>query len=423
MSHFDADISACLKKMGVLEARIPPVVLSAKLRLMFLMGALFAALVPLMYVALIPLAWALYWLRSEATSKVHSSMVLASVLLVGSLLILSLLKPLVTRPAPAPEPHYLNPEKQSLLFAFVRSLASTIRVAAPEHIAVDCNVNCYCMFAGGIAGLFRSGFVLTLGLPLVASLRLDQLAGVLAHELGHALLVTTMRSNRVIWTVHAWLFRVASQQDEFDLMLQERIDMAGNAMRPALRLAQLLSKPGRGIIWLLAIAEGVVSSNLRRRIEIGADRYQVRVSGTDGFVSAVLEINLLAVAAQRAIVELSRMKRTGRLVDDYPGLTASLRARYPRDFVQRLLAGLEEGKTGMFSAHPCDKDRIALARTEDCQGIVTADLPAAVLFADYHALCREVTLEFYKQELDLTPECCELVPIESILSGRKDDLR
>jgi Zn-dependent protease with chaperone function len=298
----------------------------------------------------------------------------------------------------------------------VSSLASKIGVAPPERIAVDCNVNCYCMFAGGIPGVFRSGFVLVIGLPLVAGLRLDQIVGVVAHELGHALQITTIRSSRFIWVVHSWLSRVASQQDEFDLMLQRRFDTARNTMRPALRLARLLVQPGRGILWLLMILEGTVTSPFRRRIEIAADRYQIRVSGTETFVSAVLEINVLAVAAQRAMVEIGRIKRRGQLIDDYPSLIAYIRSRYPEDFVQHLLAGLTEEKTGILSAHPCDNDRIALARAEHQRGIITADLPASVLFAEYNSLCHELTVEYFKHELGVAAGGYEVVPIETILN-------
>jgi hypothetical protein len=415
MSSLDAGISAQLKKIGVLEARIPPAASSAGLRVALALGALFAALFPLTYVALMPLAaGAIYWL---AKSRAQSPMLSAAVLLAGCLLILSLLKPLVAPPSPAPEPHYLNPKKQPLLFAMVRSLASGIGVAAPERIAVDCDVNCYSMFAGGRSGVFRSGYVLTIGLPLVTGLRLDQLVGVLSHELGHALEITTMRSSRLIWVAHSWLSRVATQRDQFDLMLRRRLGCAGSAARPLWHLILWLAQPGRGILWLFMILEGAVTSALRRHIEIGADRYQIRTSGSDRFVSAVLDINLLTVAAQRATVELARMKRAGRLIDDYPGLVTYIRAQYSKDFVQRLLSGLEEERTGFLSAHPCDKDRIAMARSEQRQGIVTADLPASVLFADFQALCREVTVEYYKQEFGITAEGCKFVPIETILKA------
>jgi len=68
----------------------------------------------------------------------------------------------------------------------------------------------------------------------------------------------------------------------------------------------------------------------------------------------------------------------------------------------------------MLSAHPCDKDRMAPARAEHQQGIVTADLPASVLFSEYQTVCREATLNYYKQEFGLTAEGYGLVPIESV---------
>jgi hypothetical protein len=417
MGHVGTDIPARLKKMGVLEARIPPVAVGGRLRLSFALGALFTALLPFMYVALIAVvAWALYSFVSDPRWNVRSPLALASVLTAGCLLILSLLKPLVASPTATSEPHYLDSEEQPLLFGLVRALASNIGVTRPERIAVDCNVNCYCMFAGGIRGLFGSGFALVIGLPLVAGLGLDQIVGVLAHELGHALQITAMRSNRVIWVVDSWLSRVATQEDEFDLRLQGRLDAAGYMTRPALRLAQLLVGVGSGILWLLWIMEGTVTSGFRRRIEIAADRYQIRASGSDRFVSSILKINLLALAAQRALIELSGMKREGRLIDDYPALIAYIGAHYPADFVQRIAAGLGEERTGMLRAHPRDKDRIALARTEDQQGIVTTDLPASALFAKYEALCREVTGEYYEQELGLAPIAYEIVPIETVLN-------
>lgn len=391
----------------IAKARIPPIAPGVKLRVMFGLGAMFAVLFPLTYVALILLvAGATYLVGVLPLTHpgVRSPIVSVTVPLVGGLLILSMLKPLVARPAQASEPHYLNREEQPLLFAVVELLASKIGVAPPERIGIDCKVNCYCMFAGGIAGILRSGFVLTIGLPLVAGLHLDQVVGVLTHELAHALQITTIHSSRVIWTVHSWLSRVVFQQDEFDAMLLRRLETAGNIMKPAIRLMQLAVQPARGILWLLLMAEGAVSCTFRRCIEITADRYQIRTSGTESFISAVLEINLLTVAAQRALIELSRIRRTGRLIGNYPGLIARIRAGYPEDFVQRLFAGLAEEKAGFLSAHPPDRDRIALARAERQPGIVRSDLPASVLFAKYETLCREVTVEYYEQELGVATE-------------------
>jgi len=255
---------------------------------------------------------------------------------------------------------------------------------------------------------------------LVADLSVAQLAGVLAHELGHAA-QATIGPSRFISSVHAWLSRVAFERDEIDEHLLKWLLTAGPGTRLGLRLVQVLIQAGRMVLRLLKMVEGVVSSVFLRRIELDADRYQVRVAGTEAFISTVLELNLLEVAAQRAVVEVSRMWRKRPLVDNYPGLIASLRGGYSEEFERRLLAGLEQGKTHLFSAHPCDKDRIALARAEKSPGIVNVSFPAAALFADYRPLCREVTVAFYEQEFGLPPETYQLAPFQD--DGRESGPR
>lgn len=100
-------------------------------------------------------------------------------------------------------------------------------------------MNSYCIFPGGITGLFRSGFDLVVGLTLVADLSVVQLAGVLAHELGHAA-QANIGSSRFISSVHAWLSRVAFERDEVDEHLLKRLATAGPGTRLGLRLSQVL---------------------------------------------------------------------------------------------------------------------------------------------------------------------------------------
>ena len=421
MMNVPRDTPAQLQAMGLVGKRFPPVTISTPYRLELALGALVTSLFPLAYGALISLvAWGVYSLVSTSglvrgtAPSIYSRLSMPVILLLGCCLILSLLKPLVARPGRTVEPHFLDSDKEPLLFAFVKELGSAGGMPEPSGIAVDCSVNSCSIFAGGIAGIFRSGLTLVVGLPLVAGLRLDQFAVVLAHELGHAAQATATWPGRFIWTVSAWFSRVACEPDQFDERLLTRLETAGMGAQPALRLVQWLVQPGRGLLRLLMWVETVASSVFLRHMEREADRYQVRVTGTDAFVSTLQEVNLLAVAAQGAVVKLSHLWREGRLVDNYPGLIASLRGRYSDGFVGRLLAGLERRRAGIFNAHPSDRDRMALARGERARGILSTDLPATVLFADYNTLCREVTLEFYDYELRLPRNSCQLVPLESV---------
>jgi hypothetical protein len=327
---------------------------------------------------------------------------------------MSLLKPLVARPGRTTEPLLLEPDQEPLLFAFVSELASCGGMPKPSSIAVDWSPNSYCVFAGGLRGAFRAGFVLVIGLSLAADLCLDQLAGALAHEMGHAVQAVAVPSSRILWNVNAWFSRIALEPDAWDERILHRFETAGPWTKFLLRCAQALATPGRAVARFLLMVESAVCSAFLRRIELEADRCQLRVAGMESFISTILETNLLAVASQRAVVHLSRMWRERRLVDDYPGLVVFIRRHYSSEFVQRIQAGLEEGKTGIFSSHPSDKDRIVFARAEGKHGTLPTGLPAAALFTDYGALCREVTLEYYDQDLRLERRGCQLIPIQKL---------
>jgi Zn-dependent protease with chaperone function len=423
MDRLHHDVRWRLQAMGLGTERIMPVAVPLYYRLELSLGALLASIFVLVYLALIPsIVWGLYRLTSTTGFMLGIGprpYSLAVVLLLGCLLIISLVRPLIARPGRVDQPHFLKPEQQPLLFSFVEELAVAGGMPMPSDIAVDCSVNSCHVRAGGVAGLFRSEFTLVVGLPLVASLRLDQLAGVLAHELGHAAQAAAMWPSRFITSMNAWFSRVACEPDELDERIRTRCETAHPAVRLALRFAEVLFRPARVVLRLLMWAESAATSVFLRRMELEADGYQIHIAGTDAFVSTVRELNLLAIAAQRAVVELSHMWRKGQLVDDYPRLIAALRGGYSKGFVRTLLAGLEEGRTGIFSGHPCDRDRVALARKKQAEGILATRLPASALFVDYEELCREVTFEFYDQELHLQRQGCELLPVPRVLNDRE----
>jgi hypothetical protein len=413
-----AEISARLKETGVLGVRVPPLAISVRFRLLSCLCAVLAGFFVLAYAALIPLVgWAAFSLASafgpasHASSLLHVSIAFLSVLL-GSALILSLIKPLLAPAAQGLQPHLLD---EPLLAAYVEELATVIGSPAPLRIAADCNVNCQCFFPGGLGKFFPSDFVLVIGLPLVAGLRLHQFGGILAHELSHVAQMRALRSSYIVWNVHAWFSRVVFEPDGID----QRLFAYAEADRLPLRLlsgfAQSLVLPGRGALRVLMLAESLVNSAFLRRVELEADRYQVWVAGTDAFIAGVREINLLEVAGQRAVIELSRMKREGYSIDDYPGLITEIRRRYSGEFVQRVLAGVEERKAGVFAIHPSDRDLIAMARAEKKPTLLPATLPAAALFSNFAALCKEATLEFYRQELGVDVDARSLLRIEDAL--------
>jgi len=82
---------------------------------------------------------------------------------------------------PGPE---ITPATQPELFAQLHEIASATGEPMPRHVYVMWDVNAFVAQRGGVLGVGTSR-VMGLGLPLLRALTVSELAGVIAHEMGH----------------------------------------------------------------------------------------------------------------------------------------------------------------------------------------------------------------------------------------------
>ena len=321
-------------------------------------------------------------------------------LFAGVMVAFFMIKPLFSRPPKGPEPFRVKREDEPLLFAFVERICELVGAPPPKEIHVDCQVNASASFRRGFMSFLGRDLVLTIGLPLAAGMRVDQLGGVFAHEFGHFAQSVGMRFTYVIRSINMWFARVVYERDHFDIWLDETRAMAEYWMvKVLLRLAETGVKLSR---WVLAALMNIghwISSFLSRQMEFDADRYEARLAGSDTFGETAVELNLLNTAFGLCSQQLSRSWGDGFLVDDLPGLVGSYRKSFAPEMAKRVLASIEEQTTGRFSTHPCDKDRIESARQEAARGIFRLQEPAPVLFTDFESLSQDVTDWYYKQNL------------------------
>ena len=165
-------------------------------RLGILWTAVLMVLLPLAYLAIIGLiGLAVYWHLTHHHVILNGAQGRGSLLVlliylapiaVGCLLILFMIKPLFARPAQERRRRTLTPETEPLLFEFVAKIAKLVGAPRPRRIDIDCDINASASFGQSWWSLLTGrGLVLTIGMPLVAGLSLQQFAGVLAHEFGH----------------------------------------------------------------------------------------------------------------------------------------------------------------------------------------------------------------------------------------------
>jgi Zn-dependent protease with chaperone function len=414
------------------EQPIEPVRVSLPYRLGLVLVAVAMVLLPLIYVGLIVLvSWGLYWhvtdnvaifdaMSGGRGSGRAAAFVYVMPIVVGSILILFMIKPIFARRPKTASPVSLDPAEEPMLFAFVERLCAAVGAPRPRRIDVDHQVNASASFRRGMWSLLRQDLVLTIGLPLVAGLTLRELAGVLAHEFGHFAQGTGMRVTFIIRSVNYWFARVVYERDAWDVRLHRWSEQTDWRLAIILYIARFFVWLTRRALWALMMAGHAISCFMLRNMEFDADRYEARVAGSEAFEATVYRLQELNAASQQAFASLERSWRSGQLADDLPALVQLNLKRLPEQVGVAIQEHVRESRTGTFDTHPADRDRIESARREEADGVFRLQEAATRLFRDFEALCKRVTTVFYSQQLGREVPASHLVPTTTLVLGEQD---
>jgi Zn-dependent protease with chaperone function len=444
--------------MPILQAfqgDLPRVPVSTLYNLGLTLVAFAMLLLPLIYLGLI--SGVAYFLYYHATESIELLQGLSSgrfavfaylaPMVVGSLLVLFMIKPLFVRRA-----HYIKPSKierqdESLLFAFVQKLCHRVGAPMPSEIHLDINVNASASFRRGLLSIFANDLVLTIGLPLAAGLNLHQFAGVLAHEFGHFAQATGMRLTFIIRSINLWFERVVYEEDEWDERIRRWSRDWDFRIGIVLLVARLFIWITRKIFWVLMLFGHVISSFMLRQMEYDADRYETHLVGVEIFESTAQRMVELSLAHEWAFQDLGNAWEEGRLVDNLPALILANERQIPEDVRQKVLKGhLRDARTGLFHTHPCDRDRITSARklqaqplfkldlshakiqshieqakTRDRTNVFTSSPPASILFKDFDARAHRVSLDYYRAVFGKEVMSKNLVSVEAMVKSHDEE--
>ena len=330
-------------------------------------------LLPLIYLGIVALAcYGMFW---HATHNVvifrnvrnarAALFLYAAPLAIFAVLVFFLFKPLFAPPARRPKRKSLDPSREPLLFAFVDGICAAVGAPSPVRIDVDCQVNASASAERGFFSLLRRRLVLTVGLPLVATLELRQFAGVLAHEFGHFSQSAGMSLTFLIGSINAWFARVVYQRDEWDVTLDEWSRDGHFAVLIVANLARLVVWLTRRILWVLMMAGHAISCMMLRQMEFNADLYETQLVGSSVAESTFKRLPVVMMAERGAFADLSENWKEGKLADNLPHLIAANIPQLPQQILDSVDSMLAQGKTGMFDTHPSDKDRIAAVLREN----------------------------------------------------------
>jgi len=409
---------------GAFAGAVPATRVSFLYQIGLLIVALAMVTLPVIYLALIGAAgWVVYYWATHFTFLLSAGrgrgwivmlLVYLTPLFAGLVLVFFMVKPLFARRASQAQPLALNPGAEPLLFAFVTRLCQAIGAPFPTRIDIDCQMNASASFRRGMFSFLGNDLVLTIGLPLAASLNLREFAGVLAHEFGHFTQGFGMRLTYVIRTVNGWFARVVFERDGWDVMLEEAAQTDDWRLAVMIGIARLGVWFSRQLLRLLMLVGHGIGCFMLRQMEYDADTYEIKLAGSEAFESTMRRIHVLGVTLERAYKDLRSTWNLGkRIPDDFPAYFMNHAAAMPETERTRLEDTMGLEASGLLVTHRSNGDRIRKARQAGEPGIFHLDAPAKALFSSFDVPARQVTLLHYQDDLGLPLEMAILVPVES----------
>ncbi len=424
----EASLRISTEKLGqAFTGPIEAVQISVLYKLALVIVAVTMIVLPLVYLVFIGLtAYGVYYHTTENIDILSGSgstrlraVAYVTPIVVGTILVLFMIKPIFARRPKQARPLTLSRQKEPILFAFVEKICQTVGAPTPRSIHMDAQVNASASFRRGVVSLFGNDLVLTLGLPLVAGLNIRQLAGVLAHEFGHFAQGVGLRFTYIIRSVNMWFHRVVYERDAWDERLAELSEKSDIRIGIILYLARFFVWITRRILWVLMMVGHVISCFMLRQMEYDADRYEARVSGSDVFESTVHQLQFLNVASQGAYSDLGTFWQEGRLADDLQFLIMANLDQIPKEVKRDIEQHMLSQETGFLDTHPSDSDRIRSAHDERAPGIFRFDGNTDELFSDFKELSSQVTLRYYRAMLGTEFTRDNVVPTEKLLEGQE----
>jgi len=381
--------------------RVQPIRPSVAYRLRITAVAALIASLPLIYLALICLV-----MYGEASYAVWGAIHLPKnplrlflilylgPLLAGLILVLFLLKPILASRTVSCQLLTIDSDSQPEFFDFLRRVSAAVGASMPTRIELDNQANASASFDPTLRSFFKRDLVLTLGLPLVACLNVNQLAAVVAHEFGHFTQSAGMRFHHLIWYVNSWLAAGVHDRDNWDEALADVADGAGWLIGLAVLASRGLILLVRALLALLLFVANRARASFSRQMEFHADEYASGLAGSSCYVDTLALLPVIDTAYVTALVDIAQEVSNGSLPDDFPLFVRARTLTMAPDAREAAIRedALESSKD---ADHPPIAERTARIEARRDAAVFRLDAPATALFRNFPDLARSVTARQY----------------------------
>jgi hypothetical protein len=345
-------------------------------------------LMPLFYAAVIGgLAYGMWWLASSSFGRELAPAVFWVAEIFAGLVLVCLIKPLVEPQRRAVEVHPIDLNRESLLHDFVAQVCEQVGAQPPKTIGVECSPR---LTARG-----RRGGSLTLGLPLVACLSVQQLACLIAGQMALLRGGAACGVTNTIGGINGWLWHSVYGRSRFDRWL------ALVAERPHFHLAKLLL-PLAGakfvaqiVLFVPMFVANTVSAAVVRQAELDADRCAVRLVGRKAFAAVLERVELVEFTWEGVVAELAFLHTEQQLPDGLPQQLALRMLDMTPELGMALRETVNRPDEKPFDSRASAPERLDSVANEPAQGVFECPLPAKALLSGYDELGRKITWDYY----------------------------
>jgi hypothetical protein len=345
-------------------------------------------LMPLFYAGVIGgLVYWMYWLATSSLGGGLSAPVWWGAEVFAALILICLLKPLLEPQRRSVDSHPLDVSREGLLREFLDRVCKQIDAPIPNAIDVECSTR--------LVASARRGGRLTMGLPLVACLSVDQFGAAVADQLALQRRGAGSGLTNLIRGINGWLWRSVYGKSRFDQWLRLV------AERPHFHLAKLLLP----LAWSKFIAQAVlfvpmfiantVAAGVVRRAELDADRSTVRLVGQETFAVLLERLELIDFTWEGMTAELDFLHTEQQLPESLPEQLAVRMLDMTPELCAALRETVNKPDEKPFDSRATNPERLAGVQEEPAEGVLKCDLPARALLADYPALARQITFDYY----------------------------
>lgn len=228
-----------------------------------------------------------------------------------------------------------------------------------------------------------------------------------------------MRLYYIITSVQRWFYRHIFEEDKIDQKLAVLSITSSGFLRlfvlPAANLSVWLS---RKILTAFMFAGNIISRFYIRLMEFDADRYAVRLSGSEAFESSLSKLHLLNIALKEAFSQLKMQRRPedNSLPNDFVLLISSLMKQTSTGDTSKAKEATLKNLMGIPDKNPTDRERIEKVNSIPAKAVPQSETLASTLFTNFKETAKITSSRLYREVLGLQFSKDSLVPTDKFVS-------